>query len=173
MPGKIINTITRDRLQLLILNCPKNRQMNKKKYDKLNNTRGKIERTIIHRIQALYYDNLGKRPGKIICQFFDEKLAIFIEDFIIPAEQFLLNNERQEFAKELRSQLDAAIKPLLQKIIADVTGVEVVAMLSDSGLNHKIAGFIAVLSDIPEIRDPESIPKVKKEKLADTGNDKQ
>ncbi len=92
---------------------------------------------------------------------------------MLPAEKFLINNQRQEFAKELRSQLDAAIKPLLQEIIADVTGVEVVAMLSDSDLNKKIAGFIAVLSDIPEIRDPESIPKVKKEKLADAGNDKQ
>ena len=140
---------------------------------KSNPTRGKIERTIIQRIQALYYDNLGQRPGKIICQFFDEKLAIFIDDFIMPAEQFFINNERQEFAKQLRSQLDAAIKPLLQKNIADVTGAEVVAMLGDSDLNKKIAGFIAVLSDIPEIRDPESIPKVKKEKLADAGNDKQ
>lgn len=92
---------------------------------------------------------------------------------MLAAEQFFINNERQEFAKELRSQLDAAIKPLLQEIIAEITGVKVVAMLSDSNLNHKIAGFIAVLGDIPEIRDPESIPKVKKEKLADAGNDKQ
>ncbi len=46
-------------------------------------------------------------------------------------------------------------------------------MLSDSDLNKKIAGFIAVLSDTPEVRDPESIPKVKKEKLGDAGNDKQ
>lgn len=140
---------------------------------KSNTTRGQVERNLTQRIQALYYDNLKQRPGKITCQFFDEKLVIVIEDFMLAAEQFFINNERQEFAKELRSQLDAAIKPLLQEIIAEITGVKVVAMLSDSNLNHKIAGFIAVLGDIPEIRDPESIPKVKKEKLADAGNDKQ
>lgn len=136
-------------------------------------TRSQIERSLIHRIQALYYERLGKRPGKITCQFFDEKLVIILENYIILPEQFLIDTEKKEFANKLRKELEQSIKPILKTTISEIVGVEVLAVLSDSDLDNKIAGFIAVLSEHPDVRDLESIPKVKKDKNASPDTEKQ
>ncbi|MBW4667013.1 MAG: DUF2294 domain-containing protein [Cyanomargarita calcarea GSE-NOS-MK-12-04C] len=130
-------------------------------------TRGQTERTLTQRIQNLYQDKLGQRPEKIICQFFDEKLAIVLEKSLTRCEELLLNTGREEFAGNLRSQLNAAIKPQLIELIQQVVGVNVTALLSDTDLKSGTSGMIFVLEDVPQVRDLESIPKIKKEKVTE------
>jgi uncharacterized protein YbcI len=134
-------------------------------------TRGQTERTLTQRIQNLYQDKLGQRPEKIICQFFDEKLAIVLEKSLTRCEQLLLDSGREEFASNLRSQLNAALKPQLIELIQQVLGVSIIALLSDTDLKSGTSGMIFVLEDVPQIRDLESIPKMKKEKMAEKDNE--
>ncbi len=127
-------------------------------------TSGQLERSLSQQIQAIYKDQLGVRPEKVVCQFFDQKLAIALEKVTTPSEQLLLSNERVESAKKMRSHLDAALKPRLIKLIEEISGVEVKTLLSDTDLICDVSGMIVVLGNVPPVRNVESIPKTKKEK---------
>lgn len=132
--------------------------MQKDKYP----TRGQLERTLSQRIQALYRQELGQQPSKVTCQFFDEKLAVVLEDSITPAEQLLVQEGKDELVEKIRSGLDEAAKPLLKKLIEEVLEVQVKDLLSDSTLETGRTGVIAVLDSTPNVRNPESVPKLKK-----------
>ncbi len=127
-----------------------------------NPTRGQLERTLSQRIQAFYRDRLGHQPSKVTCQLFDEKLAIILENSITNAEGLLLEEGQQELARQVRSNLDEAIGPKLIALIEEILNVKVTDLLSDSTLETGRTGTIAVLANTPEVRNPESIPKVKK-----------
>ncbi|MDJ0692540.1 MAG: DUF2294 domain-containing protein [Xenococcaceae cyanobacterium MO_188.B32] len=125
-------------------------------------TRGQLERKLSQDIQAFYRRHLGQQPSKVTCQLFDTKLAVIIEDSITNAEQILLEEGKNDLAEKVRSNLDDAIQPELKQLIENVMEVKVVDILSDATLSTGRTGIIAVLSSIPKVRNPESIPKVKK-----------
>ena len=124
-------------------------------------TRGQLERNLSQKIQAFYRRHLGHQPSKVTCQLFDSKLAIIIEDSITSAEQILVEEGKNELAEKVRSNLDEAIQPELKQLIESIVEVEVLDILSDATLNTKRTGIIVVLSQTPQVRNPESIPKVK------------
>jgi uncharacterized protein YbcI len=130
-------------------------------------TRGQIERSLAQRIQALYREKLGHRLEKVTCQFFDEKLAIILENSTTHAEQLLLASEQEELAAKLRCQIDMAIKPQIKALIEEIAGISVVALLSDTAIESGFSGLLAVLNSPPPVRDPASIPKIRKEKTAE------
>lgn len=124
-------------------------------------TRGQLERNLSQKIQAFYRRHLGHQPSKVTCQLFDSKLAIIIEDSITSAEQILVEEGKNKLAEKVRSNLDEAIQPELKQLIESIVEVEVLDILSDATLNTKRTGIIVVLSQTPQVRNPESIPKVK------------
>lgn len=124
-------------------------------------TCGQLERKLSQKIQAFYKQHLGHQPSKVTCQFFGSKLAIIIEDSITSAEKILLDEGKSDLAKKVRSNLDDAIQPELQELIKEVAEVEVVDILSDATLDTGRTGIIVVLSQTPQVRNPESIPKAK------------
>jgi len=127
-----------------------------------NPTRGQIERTIGQKLQALYRDRTGQRPEKVTCQFFDEKLAIVLEQVSTPAERFLLNSGRQEVAEKFRAEIEDEMKAEVIALIEEVAGAVVAQLLSSTSLETGISGLIAILKEPPVVRDPESIPKTKR-----------
>ncbi len=124
-------------------------------------TCGQLERKLSQKIQAFYRQHLGHQPSKVTCQFFGSKLAIIIENSITSAEQILLDEGKNDLAKKVRSNLDDAIQPELKELIKEVAEVEVVDILSDATLDTGRTGIIVVLSQTPQVRNPESIPKAK------------
>jgi uncharacterized protein YbcI len=130
-------------------------------------TRGQIERALAQRIQALYREKLGHRLEKVTCQFFDEKLAIILEKSTTHAEQLLLATDQGELAVKLRWQIDMAIKPQIKTMIEEIAGISVVALLSDTALESGFSGLLAILSSPPPVRDPASIPKIRKERAVE------
>lgn len=127
-------------------------------------TRGQLERNLSQRIQSFYANQLGHRPTKVTCQLFDAKLAIVIEDSITQPEQLLIDQGQEKLAEQVRSGLDEAIEPQLKALIEEVLEVNVLDVLSDVTLNTGRGGIIAILSDTPSVRNPETIPKAKKNK---------
>ncbi|MEL7075908.1 MAG: DUF2294 domain-containing protein [Cyanobacteria bacterium J06648_1] len=124
-------------------------------------TCGQLERNLSQSIQAFYRQHLGHQPSKVTCQFFDSKLAIIIEDSITNAEKILVDEGKSELAQKVRSNLDDAIQPELKELIEKIAEVGVIEILSDATLETGRTGIIAVLSQTPQVRNPENIPKVK------------
>ena len=57
--------------------------------------------------------------------------------------------------------MDQALRPQIKQLIEEVLQVQVLDLLSDAVLDTGRTGIVAVLSDIPAVRNPEAIPKVK------------
>ncbi|MEC4983222.1 MAG: DUF2294 domain-containing protein [Oscillatoria sp. PMC 1068.18] len=125
-------------------------------------TRGQLERKLSQQIQALYREQLGHQPSKVTCQLFDEKLAVVIEDSITPTENLLAEHGKSELAKQVRSDLAEAIQPHLRQLIEEILSVPLLDLLSDAKIETGRTGMIAVLAKTPSVRNPESIPKIKK-----------
>ena len=117
-------------------------------------TRGQIERTLSQRIQSLYRSQLEHKPSRVVCQIFDGKIAIILEDSITQPEQILVNNGQQELAEKVRSELDEALQPQLKALIEEIVGVSVIDLLSNAKLETGRSATIAILAESPQFRNP-------------------
>lgn len=117
-------------------------------------TRGQLERTLSQRIQALYRTQLAHQPSRIICQIFDEKIAIILEDSITQPEQLLVNSGQEQLAEQVRSELDEALQPQLRALIEEVVGVPVIDLLSNAKLETGRTATVAILGELPQVRNP-------------------
>ncbi|MFH7030682.1 MAG: DUF2294 domain-containing protein [Heteroscytonema crispum UTEX LB 1556] len=135
-------------------------------------TRGQVERTLAQRIQALYRQQLGHQPSKVICQLSDRNLTILLEDSITQPEQLLAQTGREELALAVRSDLDEAIQPQIKALIEETLNVDVIELLSDATLETGRTGIIAILADTPNFRNPASFSKARKKTSSRQSNSK-
>lgn len=117
-------------------------------------TRGQIERTLSQRIQSLYRNQLEHNPSRVVCQIFDDKIAIVLEDSITQPEQVLVENGQEELAQQVRLELDEALQPQLKALIEEVVGVTVIDLLSNAKLDTGRSATVAILAESPQVRNP-------------------
>lgn len=122
-------------------------------------TRGQLERHLSQSIQSLYREQLGHQPSRITSSIDGDRVTLILEDAVTQTEQLLANQSEESLTKQVRSDLNAAIKPLLKELIEEILGVEVVDLLSDSTLETKRVGIIAVLGENPQFRPSSSSSK--------------
>ena len=116
-------------------------------------TKGQLERSLAQRIQALYRNQLGHRLSEVICQIFEQKIMIVLENSITQPEQLLADSGKAELVEEVHASIEQTIEPQLSRLIEEVVGVSVVDLLSDATLQTKRTGMIAVLAGEPLMRD--------------------
>jgi len=117
-------------------------------------TRGQIERTLSQRIQSLYRNQLEHNPSRVVCQIFDDKIAIVLEDSITQPEQVLVENGQEDLAQQVRLELDEALQPQLKALIEEVVGVTVIDLLSNAKLDTGRSATVAILAESPQVRNP-------------------
>lgn len=125
-------------------------------------TAGQLERQLSQEIQALYRSQLGHQPSKVTCQLFDTKLAIIIEDSVTQPVQLLADKGQIDLAEQVRNDLNKALSPQLIDLISGILSVKVLDLLSDVTLQTGRTGIIAILDNVPIVRNPIAIPKVKR-----------
>ena len=76
----------------------------------LEPTRGKLERSLSQRIQALYRSQLGQQTSHAVCDLLDNKLIIVIENGVTQPEKLLAQNGQQDLALQVRSQLRISLR---------------------------------------------------------------
>ncbi len=124
-------------------------------------TRGQIERQLTQSIQGFFRDRTGQRPTRAVCQLYDSGLTLVLENTVSPIERTLLAAHQAEFANQIRAKLQEVLKPALKDIIEEAVGTTVISVLIDSDLQSGLASITAVLTSLPAVRDPETIPKAK------------
>ncbi len=117
-------------------------------------TRGQIERALSQQIQAFYRNQLEHQPSRVVCQIFDEKIAIILDDSITKPEHIILNKGEEELSEKVRLELDEAIQPQLKALIEEVVGVPVIDILSNAKLETGRAATVAILANPPQVRNP-------------------
>ena len=126
-----------------------------------------LEIEISQRIIKFYSDKLGKSPSKIICHFFDTEIVISLENSVTHAEQTLLRGGYDSLAEQVRLYLDKIIKLELKTLIEEIIGKPVFDLVTKTNLATGRTGIIVVLNPLPELWNPESIPKANVNNLAD------
>lgn len=119
-----------------------------------NRIRGQLELQLSQRIHALYRTHLEHQPTEVVCQLFDNKVAIILENSVTRPVQILVERNQPELAEQVRSNLYKALEPQLKALIQEVLGVPVIDLLSDAKLDSGRTGTIAVLAETPNVRDP-------------------
>ncbi|OYD92051.1 hypothetical protein CDG76_25835 [Nostoc sp. 'Peltigera membranacea cyanobiont' 210A] len=130
-------------------------------------TIGQLETEISQRIISLYNDRLGKSPSQIICHFFDTEIVISLENSVTQAEQTLLKGGYDTLAEQVRFYLEKIIKPDLKNLIEEIIGQPVLYLMTNTNLATGRSGIVVILKELPELRNPESIPKINVRNLAD------
>ncbi|BAZ51401.1 hypothetical protein NIES4103_40500 [Nostoc sp. NIES-4103] len=130
-------------------------------------TIGQLEREITQRLSSLYNEILGQRPNQIICHFFDTELVISLENSVTQTERILMYEGYENLAEQVRSSLYKIIKPQLQSLIEQIIGSPIVDLMLNTNLVTGRTGIIIVLKQVPDVRNPESIPKANLKNLAD------
>ncbi|MEH1812292.1 MAG: DUF2294 domain-containing protein [Nostoc sp.] len=130
-------------------------------------TIGQLETEISQRIISLYKDRLGKSPSQIICHFFDTEIVISLENSVTQAEQTLLKGGYDTLAEQVRLYLEKIIKPDLKNLIEDIIGQPVLYLMTNTNLATGRSGIVVIIKELPELRNPESIPKINVRNLAD------
>lgn len=119
-------------------------------------TRGQAQRILSQKIQKLYKNQIGHSPEKVTCQIIDNKVMVIAENSLTKVERLLIAGEEDELkniqidAEQVRSNLDAAIKPALIDIFQETLSATVVDILSDTTLETSRTAIVAILSNIPE-----------------------
>lgn len=130
-------------------------------------TIGQLEREISQRVSSLYNQKLGQRPSQIICHFFDCELVISLENSVTQPERTLLEEGNSILVEQVRVLLDKIIKVELKKLIEEVIGKPILDLMSNTNLVTGRTGIIVILDQLPEVRNPESIPKLNWKNVGD------
>ncbi|RAM50326.1 MAG: hypothetical protein C6Y22_17120 [Hapalosiphonaceae cyanobacterium JJU2] len=129
-------------------------------------TIGQLEREISNRIRSLYNVELGLRPSKINCHFFHGELAITLENAVSKIEQVLIKSGSDILAEQVRIDIDKIIIPQIQYLIEEVIGKPILDLITHTNLTSGRTGIIVFIGNLPEVRNPQAIPKAHKKKVA-------
>ena len=125
-------------------------------------TRGEIERDLSQCIQSFYRHQLGCQTRKVSCHIVKNQLAVAVENSLTPVERLLNESGDNEFRLSLRNRIDQIVKYKLFPQIEVILGVKIVALTIDTTLDNDFTGIVALLSDAPKVRLPQSaVGKVK------------
>ncbi|MDZ7964114.1 MAG: DUF2294 domain-containing protein [Nostoc sp. DedSLP03] len=130
-------------------------------------TIAQLETEISKQIIKLYNEKLGKSPSQIICHFFDTEIVISIENSVTQAEQTLLKGGYDTLAEQVRLYLEKIIKPDLKNLIEEIIGQPVIYLMTNTNLRTGRTGIVVILKELPELGNPEPIPKINIRNLAD------
>ncbi len=121
------------------------------------NTQGQIEAAICEGMTRFEQEYMGRGPTGIHAHLIGDLLVIRLQGVLTAAEQQLvksLSPERgRDLLKQVRIQLIETARPVLEKLVQDVTGVSMVSLHHDISTVTGEELVIFTLSQRPALRD--------------------
>jgi len=97
-------------------------------------TKKEIESAIIEEINRFEQDFMGRGPKCIQVHLLDDLLVIRLRGILVPAEENLVKSlpeSGRDLLKQVRSHLIETTRPVMEPMVENITGVEVVTMHHD------------------------------------------
>jgi len=97
-------------------------------------TKKEIESAIIEEINRFEQDYMGRGPKCIQVHLLDDLLVIRLRGVLAPAEENLVKSlpeSGRDLLKQVRSHLIETTRPVMEPMVENLTGVEVVTMHHD------------------------------------------
>jgi len=98
-------------------------------------SQGEIEAAICEGITRFEQEYMGRGPKDIRTHLVDDLLIVRLQGVLTAAEQHLVQSlpaeKGRDLLKEVRTHLLETARPLMEKMVRDVTGNEVISMHHD------------------------------------------
>jgi uncharacterized protein YbcI len=121
-------------------------------------TRGEIEAAICDGITRFEQEFMGRGPKDIRTHLIGDVLVVRMQGVLTAAEQHLVTTlppeKGRDLLKQVRTQLIETARPLLESMIRDVTGVEVVSLHQDISTVTGEEVVLITLAKSPILREP-------------------
>lgn len=98
----------------------------------LSQTKGQLEAKIAGAVTQFEREHLGRGPHEVRAWIIDDLILVRLKRVLTPAEEKLARDpEGRRLVKEVRRQLVEGSRALLDEMILNLTGVQVVSLHSD------------------------------------------
>jgi len=111
-------------------------------------TKGQLEAKIAAAITQFEREHLGRGPQEVRAWIIQDLILVRLKRVLTPAEEKLARDpEGHRLVKDVRSQLIEGSRSLLDLMVRDITGVQVVSLHSDISVETGERIFVFTLSD--------------------------
>ena len=116
-------------------------------------TKGQLEAKIAAAITQFEREHLGRGPQEVRAWIIQDLILIRLKRVLTPAEEKLARDpEGHRLVKEVRMQLIEGSRSILDEMVLDLTGVQVVSLHSDISVQTGERIFVFALTDDLEVR---------------------
>ena len=116
-------------------------------------TRGEIEAALANAIIQFEKDHLGRGPVESRVYIIDDMILVRLRGVLTPAESKLaLNPEGHELIKQVRRQLLEGSRSILEAIVLEKTGCQVVSLHTDISVKTGERIIVFTLAEKLEVR---------------------
>ncbi len=119
-------------------------------------SQGEIESAISDGISRFEQEYMGRGPKDIRTFLLDDLLVVRLQGVLTSAEQHLVTTlppeKGRDLLKQVRIQLIETARPLMEVMVRDITGVEVVSLHHDISTTTGEELVVFTLSKIPSFR---------------------
>jgi uncharacterized protein YbcI len=117
-------------------------------------TQGEIEAAISEGFRRFEQEFMGRGPADIHCHLIDALVVIRLEGILTAAEQQLVQSlptdKGRDLLKQVRTQLIETARPVLESMVLEATGVNVVSLHHDisTAIGEEIVVFSLIESPL-------------------------
>jgi uncharacterized protein YbcI len=118
-------------------------------------TQGEIEAAICDGINRFEQEYRGRGPKDIHAYLHGDFVVVRLKGLLSPAEQHLAkfpSEKGRDLLKQVRTHLIESAKPFIQKMVQEITGVQVVSLHHDISTVTGEAFIILTLAESPLFR---------------------
>lgn len=120
-------------------------------------TRGEIEAAVCQAITRFEQEYMGRGPKNVHAHLIGDMLLIRLQGVLTAAEQQLVKTQPTErgrgLLKQVRCQLIETARPVLEGLVQDLTGTDVISLHHDISTITGEEIILFTLSQTPECRE--------------------
>ena len=120
-------------------------------------TRGEIEAAICESIGRFEQEYMGRGPADIRAHLLGDLLLVRLRGVLTSAEQHLVQSlpaeKGRDLLKQVRTHLIETARPLLEKVVQEITAVNVVSLHHDISTTTGEEVVLLTLAKPPDLRE--------------------
>jgi len=120
-------------------------------------TQGEIEAAICEGMSRFELEYMGRGPKDVHAHLIDDLLVVRLRGVLTAAEQHLVKSlpaeKGRDLLKQVRTHLLETARPLMEALVHDVTGIEVVSMHHDISTVTGEEVVLFTLAESPQFRE--------------------
>lgn len=121
-------------------------------------TQGEIEAAICEKMARFEQEYMGRGPKGIRPHFFGDLLVVRLLGVLTDAEQHLVKSQEpskgRDMLKQVRIHLIETARPIMEKMIQEITGVKVLSLHNDISTTTAEEAVLFTLAASLRVREP-------------------